>query len=195
MENVTIKRKTFELISPMGENSWKASKDGQFYFIKKFEVKSNEYFDYLYAANRIKSSLVLAPRVILKDKKSGYVVTNFLQGQTVLDYLCENDPSEDDLIYKQIFQQAHLAKMNGLALDFKPENWLITDKGLALCKIWFQIYNKNLDFTQTDIRLWFLTKDLAKYAREHGRHFNVNRLKDEYITNKNIVLTTCKYYQ
>lgn len=193
MEKLTIKRKEFEIVEQLGDKTCKVTRDGNFYVAKKFEVKSEEYFDYIYSANRMKSALILAPRIILKDKKTGYVLTNFIEGQTVLDYICENEIDED-FLYKKIFSSAHLAKVNGLALDFKPDNWVITDKGLACLKIGFKIYSKNLDFTQTDIRLWFVTKDLVRYAKEKGRNLDATRLKDEYLTNKNLVLMTCKYY-
>lgn len=195
METLIIKRKEFEIIEQINENCYKVSRKGKDYFVKKFEPKSDEYNDYVYAANRIKSALVLAPRIRLTDKKNGYVVSDYITGQTVLEYLCENDPTDDDPIYKNIFITTHLARVNGIVLNCKPNNWIITKNGLVYMKHVFDVYSKDKDFTQTDIKLWFLTRELARFANDRGYVFNVNRLKDEYLTNKRMVLITCKYYQ
>lgn len=195
METIIIKRKEFEILEKLGERSYKLTRKGKTYFAKSFEPKSDEYNDYLYSATRLKSSLVLSPRIYLADKKTGYVVSDYIEGQTVLDYLVNNEPSDDDLIYRQIFVATHLARVNGMVLDCKPDSWVIKNNDLYYMAHYFGFYSKASDFTQTDIRLWFITKELVAYAKEKGFEINKSRLKDEFLTNKHIVLVTCKYYQ
>lgn len=195
METLLIKRKEFEIVEQLGDRSFKVTRKGKTFFAKKFEPRSEEYNGYIYAANRIKSSLVAAPRTVLADKKTGYIVSDYIEGKTVLEYLLENDPSDDDRIYKDIFLYSHLAKCNRMILNFKPEHWMITDKGLVYMLHEFRQYTRETDFTQTDIALWFITKSFAKYAKEKGCSFDTNRIKDEYITNKHMLMVTCKYYQ
>jgi len=82
-----------------------------------------------------------------------------------------------------------------MILNFKPENWIIVNGSLRYLRYDFDVYSKDKDFTQTDIRLWFITKELLAHAKECGYEIDKSRLKDEYLTNKHIVLVTCKHYQ
>ena len=108
------------------------------------------------------------------------------------DYILDNDFDEN--IYKQIFQNSYCARTVDLNLDYSLDKWMISDGILYYVGDYCEKYNPNRDFTKWKIREWFFTKELADFYKKNGVLFDKNRIKDEYLANKEMVLMTCKYY-
>ena len=47
METLIIKRKEFEVLEKLGDRSYKVSRKGKNYFVKKLEPKSDEYYFFI----------------------------------------------------------------------------------------------------------------------------------------------------
>ena len=132
-------------------------------------------------------------KVKVIDKKNGYIVREYIEGISVFHLLAGKDLEKD--IYKFIFSQASLAKTSRIALNFAPDNWIIHDGHLYYTGYQFYDYSEKTDFANSSIRLWFFTKDFVKFAKEKGVEVNVNRLKDDYVINKEIVMIACEFYR
>ncbi len=188
MENIKIKRKEFEVTEIVSKDTFKANYKNKVYLIKKYNPDSVE-FDML---RKLIKSAVIMPRVFKLDKKTGYVVFEDIEGTLMSDYILDNDFDEN--IYKQIFQNSYCARTVGLNLDYSLDKWMISDDILYYVGDYCEKYNPNRDFTKWKIREWFFTKELADFYKNKGVLFDKNRIKDEYLANKEMVLMTCKYY-
>lgn len=188
-----VKGKEFQVINEYKNGSLLVSYKEKKYYLRKFEVKSLDFYNALYSLKRVKSTGIKCAKAQIVDKKNGYVLTNYIEGQTILERLAQDDLSEE--AYKAIFTSAFLCKLSKIALDFTPEHWIYNNDGLFYIGSTFVPYNEKCDFANCGVRLWFFTKDFYHYAKDKGFEVNSDRLIDEYVLNKKIVLTACNYYR
>ena len=193
MSEIKIKHRIFEKIKDLSEDSFLATYKGQEYEVFKFDYKTEAGDALMYALNRIKNSGVKAPKLFWIDKKAGYAVREYIEGSSALDLLSKENLSED--LYNQLFRNEYLAKINGMTLNYEPDNWIIKDNTLYYILPQFIIYNEEKDLVKKYLRLWFPTKDLAQYLANRNLSFDKTRLKEELATNKELVLLVCKYYK
>ena len=147
----------------------------------------------MYALMRIKNAGIRAPKLFWIDKKAGYIVREYLTGESVMELISrENIPEE---IYKQLFINEYLAKVNKMTLNYEPDKWIIKDNTLYYMLPQFIEYNEEKDLVKKYLRLWFPTKELAQYLANNNLSFDRTRLKEELATNKELVLLVCKYYR
>ena len=193
METIKIKHRIFEKNADISENSFIASHKGKKYQILKFEPKTESGMELAYSVKRISSANISAPKLYLLDKKEGYVVRELLEGETVMRYISRQDLPEK--IYEQLFNNQYIAKTNRMTINYDIDKWIIKNDTLFYMYPHFIEYNEEKDLIKRYIRLWFKTKELVQFLGKNGLSFDKNRLSDEYATNKEIVLMTCKYYK
>lgn len=193
MEMVKIKHREFEIIKSISDNSFVARRKNKDYFVRKFIPKSQEGNELTYALEKISGAGIKSPKLYWIDKKLGYVVTDYVDGELMSDYLSNNDMTEE--LYKQLFDNAYLAKISRMTLNYEPDKWMLCNGELLYIYPMFIIYQREKDLVDRYLRLWFNTKELSKFLSELGKSYDKSRIKDEYLTNKNIVLMTCKYYR
>lgn len=193
MSEIKIKHRIFEKVKDLSDESFLATYKDKEYEVFKFDYKTEAGDALMYALTRIKNSGVKAPKLFLIDKKAGYAVREYLEGESVMELLSKENLSED--LYKQIFQNAYYAKVNGMTLNYEPDKWIIKDNTLYYMLPQFITYNEEKDLVKKYLRLWFPTKELAQYLANHNLSFDRTRLKEELATNKEIVLIVCKYYR
>ena len=193
METIKIKHRLFEIVEALSEDSFKGKYKDKEYLINKFDYNTESGSAFLYAILRIKNAGVKAPKIWLVDKKAGYVVRELLDAKSVMNLISESNLEE--AVFEQLFLNAYLARMNRMTLNYEPNNWVMCDKTLYYVGDSFIEYDKSKDLIEKNIRLWFPTKEAAKFLEEHNLNLDKNRIKDEYNTNKEIVLMTVKYYR
>ena len=193
MSEIKIKHRIFEKVKDLSDESFLATYKDKEYEVFKFDYKTEAGDALMYALTRIKNSGVKAPKLFLIDKKAGYAVREYLEGESVMELLSKENLPED--LYKQIFQNAYYAKVNGMTLNYEPDKWIIKDNTLYYMLPQFIIYNEEKDLVKKYLRLWFPTKELAQYLSNHNLSFDRTRLKEELATNKELVLIVCKYYR
>lgn len=193
MSEIKIKHRIFEKVKDLSDESFLATYKDKEYEVFKFDYKTEAGDALMYALTRIKNSGVKAPKLFLIDKKAGYAVREYLEGENVMELLSKENLPED--LYKQIFQNAYYAKVNGMTLNYEPDKWIIKDNTLYYMLPQFIIYNEEKDLVKKYLRLWFPTKELAQYLANHNLSFDRTRLKEELATNKELVLIVCKYYR
>ena len=193
METVKIKHREYEIVETVSDNSFIATRKNQKFFVRKFVPGSDEGNGLTYALEKISHSGVYSPKLIAIDYRNGYAVSEYVEGQLMSEYLSAKDMT--DSMYEELFKNAYYAKFNHMTLDYEPDKWMLV--GNKLCYIYpsFIIYAKEKDLAEKYIRLWFNTKELANYLAKLGLFYDKSRFKDDFQTNKHIVLTTCKYYR
>ena len=193
METLRIKHRDFEVLDTLSESSFLLERKGKKYFARKYTPKTQEGYELTYSVRRLSTSGVKIPKLYWIDDKAGYIVSEYLEGQLVSDYLSEKDLEEKH--YENLYKTAYFARMSNLTLEYDPENWMIVNNELVYLSPMTIRYQKEKDLVDRYLRLWFNTKELAKYLAEKGKNYDKSRLKDDFSTNKEIVLMTCKYYR
>ena len=193
MSEIKIKHRIFEKVRDLSDESFVATYKGKEYEVFKFDYKTEAGDALMYALNRLKNSGVKAPKLFWIDKKAGYAVREYLEGENVLKLLSKENLSED--LYKQLFLNEYYAKVSGMTINYEPDKWIIKDNTLYYMLPQFIVYSEDKDLVKKYIRLWFPTKELAQYLEKHNLSFDRARLKEELATNKELVLLVCKYYK
>ena len=192
MEQVVVKRRTFNILETLSDNSFKVERKNKVFFLKKF----NSFSDYEYCFERRKKFInngIKVPKIIKADKKALSIIFEYVEGQNVLEMLY-NAPLPEN-VYKAVFMMNYLARLSKIMLDFDPSNYIYTDDGkLYYMGLKYFEYDEKTSFVQKGIRLWFYTKEFSNLLLEKGHQIDKTRLKDDYVINKEIVLMTVKYY-
>ena len=192
MEQVVVKRRTFNILETLSDNSFKVERKNKVFFLKKF----NSFSDYEYCFERRKKFInngIKVPKIIKADKKALSIIFEYVEGQNVLEMLYKTPLPEN--VYKAVFMMNYLARLSKIMLDFDPSNYIYTDDGkLYYMGLKYFEYDEKTNFVQKGIRLWFYTKEFSNLLLEKGHQIDKTRLKDDYVINKEIVLMTVKYY-
>ena len=193
METIKIKHREFQKVEDVNENQFIGLFKDKQYMIYRFDPKSEEGKRYLYYLTRITNTGIRTPKLYWIDKKAGYAVRENLVGKKASEYMSEEDLSEK--LYEDLFFNNYMAKMSHMTLNYSPENWLVVGENLYYNIDEFIVFEKSKDLVDYYIRLWFNTKEFANFCSKNGLNYDKKRMKDEYSTNKDIVLKTCKYYR
>ena len=193
MNVLKIKHREFEIVEIIKDDVFKCEYKNKLYFVKKYDLENSHSRNRFYNVTSISHSSVCQPKLKFVDKKTGYVVKEFIDGVTMTDYILDHDFDEN--IYKQIYLNSYMARVVGINLDWSLDSWLIADSKLYYVGDYCEKYQREKDFTKTSMSLWFFTKDLANYYEKNGILFDKSRIKEDFVVNKEMVLMTCKYYQ
>ena len=193
MSEIKIKHRLFEIVEELSEKQLIATYKGKKYFIDLFEPKSKAGSEITFSCNRISSAGIRSPRIKIIDKKHGYIVREYLEGVSIMEMIAKDELPEE--VYHQLFLNAYLAKRSAMTLNYEPDKWIWIDNTLYYVYPHFIIFNEEKDLVKHYLRLWFPTKELIQFLSQNGLTFDKNRLKDEYATNKAIVLMVCKHYR
>lgn len=193
MEILKIKFRKFEVIEHLSDDVLIAKHGKKTYQITKFDYKSDDGKELAYQINRVSTCGVKVPKLYLLDKRNGYIVKEYVAGKTIMEMIASDNL--DEKIYEQLFQNAYLAKINRITLNYEPDKWLFADGELYYTYPYFIIYNEEKDLVKKYLRLWFPTKELQTFLKNNGLDIDKNRMKEEYAINKEMVLMICKYYK
>ena len=193
MSEIKIKHRIFEKVKDLTDDSFLATYKGQEYEVFKFDYKTEVGDALMYSLMRIKNAGIKAPKLFWIDKKAGYAVREYLQGESLMELISKENIPED--LYRQLFLNEYLAKVNKMTLNYEPDKWIIKDGTLYYMLPQFIIYNEEKDLVKKYLKLWFPTKELAQYLANHNLSFDRTRLKEELATNKEMVLMVCKFYK
>ena len=193
MNSIKIKHRIFEKVRDLTDDSFLATYKGQEYEVFKFDYKTEVGDALMYSLMRIKNAGIKAPKLFWIDKKAGYAVREYLQCESVMELISRENIPED--LYRQLFLNEYLAKVNKMTLNYEPDKWIINNGVLYYMLPQFIIYNEDKDLVKKYLRLWFPTKELAQYLANHNLSFDRTRLKEELATNKEMVLMVCKFYK
>ena len=193
METIRIKHREFNILESLSEDSFLLERKEKKYFARKFTPKAQEGYELTYSVRKLSTSGVKTPKLYWIDDKNGYVVSEYVEAQLASDYLSENDLTEKH--YENLFRTAYFARLSNLTLDYEPDKWMIKEDELIYLSPMTIRYQKEKDLVDHYIRLWFNTNELASFLSKLGKNYDKSRIKNDFSTNKEIVLMTCKYYR
>ncbi len=193
METIKIKHRTFEIIERLSLDNFIVERKGKQYFVRQFDPKSQEGKELAYCLKNLSTSGVKIPKLHYLDDRNGFAVSEIIIGEKMSDYLSHSDMSEE--LFEQLFRNAYFAKVHSMTLDYDPEWWTLVNNTLYYTRPIFIKFQKEKDLADHYIRLWFNTHELAKYLAKLGISYDKSRIKDEYSTNKQVVLTVLKHYR
>lgn len=193
MEDIfVIKKKEYKNEEVISEFLFKVSCEGKFYIVRDLGAKTIVFKNFRYANKRLSSSGIKVPKVFM-DKKQGLAVIEYIDGPTAFEELINHD--FDDNIYEQLFTMNWKARVNGLQLDFNPQNFRIVDGILYYISFTFDRYIRAEDFSQNTFRLWMYTKDFREKLINEGIEIDKSRILSEFEENKKLVLTVVKNFK
>ena len=192
MENIKIGFKTFEVKEELKENTYKAYRKNKVYFVRMFPNDLKGYNHYLNLRMKFKNNGVKHPKIVAKDNKKMIVVSEYIDGPTVMDLLIKSDL--DEKIYEKMFLMTYIAKIEHKTLNYDPELYRFDGNELYYLGTELFDYKEENKFIDKGIRLWFYTREFSELLIEKGLPINKDRIKQDFAINKQIVLMTCKYY-
>ncbi|MBO4856447.1 MAG: hypothetical protein J5511_03655 [Bacilli bacterium] len=191
-EIIEIKRKEFEVLEKLGEHSYKVKRKDKIYFLKKYDNKDS-FNQFVEQYRRLKITAMDIPKCYLFDKNLLISVVDFIEGDNIFEILLKEEIKNEE-IYKNLFLAEWYMRREKLRIDFHPDNFIFNGKKLYYLPYKFGKFEPNYDFNMNDLRLWFITKQFAQYAKSKGIDFDDSRVGNEYATNKQIALMAVKYY-
>ena len=192
-EYFEIKRKNFNIVTKLGERSYKVERKGKFYFLKKFEDDPKGFEKFVDAEHKLRVSGVSNPKCLIYDKKAKIAVVEYIDGDTCLESLLGGELPET--VIELLFKTFWYAKTDRMALDYHPDNFKFVNGKLFYLPFKCDTFVSKDSFIQEDIRLWFFTKEFIKYCYSKGIPADESHLKSDYEVNKSIALLTVKYYR
>lgn len=193
METIKIKHKEYQITQIISDDKYIGSYKNKEYLLRKFDYSTEEGKALLYNIKKLINNGVKVPKLIAVDKKAGFLVSEYIEGITAMEYLSKLDFSED--LFDQLFKINHMAKSGRMTLNYSPDKWIIREGELYYVYPWFINYNPKEELSGKYLRLYFNTKELAEFLDKNDVFYDKSRIKDEYSTNKEMVLMTVKYYR
>ena len=193
MEFFEIKRKIFEVEEKIGERSYRVSRNGKVFFLKDFENDKKGFEEYVDSEWKLNATGIPHPKIYAYDKNLLIVASEFIEGTTVLEDLMKADLPEE--YFPLIFKANWFSKTHKLPLDFDPEFWKMVNEKLYYVGVVSKSFDEKGYFEKAPMRLWFYTKDFAKYLLRKGLAVDKNRVpENEAAINKQMALIVVKYY-
>jgi len=194
VEQIEIKRKVFEVESVIGEKTKKVNRKGKVFFLKDFGNDAERFNNYIEANHKCKINGVHVPKIILFDKDKHIVISEFIEGKTVLSLLLENDLKDE--IFEKVFYINWYVRNAKFSIDFDPANFLWNGENLYYISENYGKFEDKKNLEKTKIFLWFYSSDFVKYLMAKGIQVDTKRANVEpAVINKKVALTVVKFFR
>ena len=191
---IEIKRKEFEILEPIGDRSYKVYRKGSTFFVKDFGDDEKGFDHYLKAEHRLRTSGIRIPKLCLYDKKKRIVVSEYIEGKTILDLLQEDHLP--DICFEEVFIMNFFSKRSQVMIDYDPQNFKVKNGKLIYLSQFYGVFDEKLTFEKDAIYLWFYGKELVEYLSKRGLPVKQERIiSNSGELNKQVALTVVKYYR
>ena len=126
-------------------------------FGNKIEAECRDY-------QRLKDAGIRIPAMLAVDMGSERIVKEYIEGDTVFDYVRDGVSVEPYL--QQVREMAALAKTQGLNIDYFPTNFVV--RGGVLWYIDYECndYMDEWSFDNWGVKYWSRTPELEEYLRK-----------------------------
>ena len=193
MEIFEIKRKIFEVVEKLGERSYKVSRKGKIYFLKDFENDKKGFEEYISTETKLNGTGIAHPKIYAYDKNIRVVASEFIDGPTVCQDLIKEDLSEQ--YFELVFRANWFVKKDKLGINYDPRLWKLNGEKLFYLGPICGKFEENTSFEKEKMRLWFYSKDFAKFLVQNGLPVDKSRVpENEAFVNKRMALMVVKYY-
>lgn len=195
MSTYEIKRRAFNILENIDENTTKLERKGKLFLLKHYATSSE--MDRAFRINKVFiTNGVQVPPVRFLNKKTNDILFDYIDGYCVLDDLQYGDLKEE--IYDELFKMYWRCKQERIDLDFNPINFKFYNGKLYYMSTKYSLIENRADgqekFLNKDLKLWFYTKEAVELLKEHGMKTE-GQLEEEYATNKRMTLICVKYYK
>lgn len=192
-EIIEIKRKEFEILEQIGENSFKVERKGQIYFLKNYKNDIKEFEKFIKNQMILKNTGIKMPKVYMWDKNAKIAIMDYVDGPTPFDILSKENI--DESIYEQLFSMLYLARKAKIYLKFSPVNFKISDGKLFYLPFEYSDFKNNEEFLNKDYYLWVFSKQFVRFAHDLKVDVDESRLIKDAFLNKQMTLLAIKYYR
>lgn len=193
MEIFEIKRKIFEVEEQLGERSYIVNRKGKRYFLKDFENDKKGFNEYIESETALNKTGIAHPRIYAYDKNICVVASEYIEGSTVCDDLIKEDLPEE--YFELVFKANWFVKKEKITVDYDPRLWKLNNGKLYYLGKVCKKFEENSSFEKVSIRLWFYSKEFAKFLVQNSLPVDRSRVPDnDGVTNKKMVLMVVKYY-
>lgn len=193
MEIIKACHKEYEITQIISDDCFVAKRKGKDFFVRKYEPYSDDGQYLPYQAKKLANTGIQVPKLYGIDKRNGYIVSEYIEGETLMDILSREDIKEE--VFEQLFKNAYLAKVNKMTLNYEPDKWKIKEGVIYYTYPLFIKYDEKKDLALKCLPLYFNTPELQSFLKNKGVFYDKSRLKSTNETNREMVLTTCKYYK
>ena len=193
MEIFEIKRKIFEVIEKLGERSYKVERKGKIYFLKDFESDKKGFEQYVETESKLNGTGISHPKIYAYDKNIMVVASEYIDGTTVCEDLIKEDLS--DIYFELVFKANWFVKKEKININYDPRLWKLNNGKLFYLGPICGKFEENSSFEKASMRLWFYSKDFARFLLQNGLPVDRNRVpENETGINKKMTLIVIKYY-
>ena len=193
MELIKACHKEYEIVEELSDDVLKCKRKDKFYIIRKFIPGSEEGRGLCYEIKRVTNVGVKTPKLYGIDKRHGYTVSEFIEGEKLIDILSREDIKEE--IIQQLFLNAYMAKVSKMTLNYEPDKWILREGKIYYTYPFYIKFNDEKDFAKKYLPLYFNTRELAAFMENKGVFYDKKRIKPNCDVNKQMLLLTCKYYR
>lgn len=195
MSTYEIKRREFNVLETIDENSQKLERKGKLFLLKHYAT-SNE-MDKSFRINKVfLTNGIQVPQARFLNKKTNDILFDYVEGCRVLDELQYGDLKEE--IYEELFKMYWRCKQEKIELDFNPINFRFDKGKLYYMSNSYSIIQSRAEgqenFLNKDLKMWFYTKEAVEILKQNGLKTE-GKLEEEYATNKRMTLICVKYYK
>jgi len=193
MEIIKVKNREFNLIETIDDDCFVCERKNSKYFVRKFDYSTDEGQMLSFQIKKLSNTGIKMPKLYFIDKKNGYIVSEYIEGTKLINIISEKDVGEN--IIEQLFKNEYLAKINKMTLNYEPDKWILRDNTIYYTYPIFIKFDENKDLPIKYLPLYFNTRACYEFLKNKGVFYDKNRIKTDFDTNKEMVLTTCKYYR
>ncbi len=177
IQNVTVNDKEYRIIRLLGHGkggySYLVEHDSSLFVLKQIHHEPCDYYTFgnkmeaeLNDYQRLLNAEIRIPKMITYDLEKEVIIKEYIEGDTVFDYVKNNLSVEPYII--QVREMAQKAKEHGLNIDYYPTNFVIND-GL----IWYVDYECNeyqdeWSFEKWGIKYWVESEEFQWHLKKKG---------------------------
>lgn len=172
MEEISVNDRKFKIIKLLGHGkggySYLATDGNNEYVLKQIHHEPCAYYNF---GNKIESEIndykrlkkigISMPEMIDVDLKNERILKEYINGDTIFEYVARNEVKEDYII--QIKNMCRILYAANTNIDYFPTNFVVQDDKLYYIDYECNDYMEEWNFENWGIKYWSLTKEFLEY--------------------------------
>ena len=173
MEKISVNDRKFKIIKLLGHGkggySYLATDGNNEYVLKQIHHEPCNYYNF---GNKIESEIndykrlkkigISMPEMIDVDLKNERILKEYINGDTIFEYVARNEVKEDYII--QIKNMCRILYAANTNIDYFPTNFVVQDDKLYYIDYECNDYMEEWNFENWGIKYWSLTKEFLEYV-------------------------------
>ena len=173
MEEMSVNDRKFKIIKLLGHGkggySYLVTDGNNEYVLKQIHHEPCDYYNF---GNKIESEIndykrlkkigISMPEMIDVDLKNERILKEYINGDTIFEYVARNEVKEDYII--QIKNMCRILYAANTNIDYFPTNFVVQDDKLYYIDYECNDYMEEWNFENWGIKYWSLTKEFLEYV-------------------------------